>query len=572
MRLGLTLGAIAVALAAINGIYNWSSEVAWFLCFLIAVAVVVYVNELHETIPERIGEHRWKEVVLFFWGALLALVLITAVEVYLAYLFYCSPEFEDSLLYQICPANYGAYFSRPQGLYGPGEREIVAGVNFIHMHAHEIDIWLVPLALFVSVIIAELFHRSEPQPATAGGAPPPRWRQLLYEGLARALRFMGYVLTKVIPVASAGLLTLSFFAFGGVVIGNQESYRATVAMLNANTEMRGSLGQLPTEIAAKTQRIETLTKLLGDDNDANTDEHRAKWREELRQLVQDLRRLDAELEKARKLGASARDLGTYEAGTVMGSERAPDYREIQPVDPRDLYRSVRRYEPPVIKGPVDSSGAESKYNDATAGVDDFNHNLLPRYETAKDMLTDAVYRGTDVKYPEEARISRTAATVVVRASARNPEDRALLEVTAVDQRFTAARDHLACFNLVLEFNRLVNTPQGQQAIRKILGGDVVASPVGFVPTQPYLMRVRNVIGDFSLDQISEFSRELSSNNFWQDMIGSVARERRALFPGVVSGRFNESIMGAFRDIPGRACAAHLSFEQLGQVLTQLGSA
>jgi hypothetical protein len=572
MRLGLTLGAIAVALAAINGIYNWSSEVAWCLCLLIAVAVVVYVNELHETIPERIGEHRWKEVVLFFWGLVLALVLITAVEVYLAYFFYCSAEFEDSLLYRICPANYGAYFSRPQGLYGPGEREIVSGVNFIHEHAHEIDVWLIPLALFVSVIIAEILHRSQPQPATAGGEPLPRWRQLLYQGLARSLRFMGYLLTKVIPVASAGLLALSFFAFGGVVIGNQESYRATVAMLNANTEMRGNLGDLPTEIAAKTQQIETLTKLLGDDTSTNTDGGRAKWREELRQLVQDLRRLDAELKKARALGASGRDLDMYEPENVMGSERAPDYREIQPIDARDLYRSVRRYEPPVIQGPVEPSGAESKYKDAKAGIDDFNHNLLPRYETAKDMLTDAVYRGTDVRYPEEAQISRTAATVVVRAGARNPEDRALQEVTATDQRIAAARDHLACHNLVAEFNRLISTPEGQQAIRKIIS-DNVASPGGFVPTQLYLTKVHNVIGDFSPDQISEFGRELGSNSSWQDMIRTLAGERRAaLFTGEVSGRFNESILGAFRNILGLACAARLSSEQLGQVLKQLGSA
>src|SRR5689334_7490576 len=100
MRLWLTLGVIAVVLAAINGLYHWSSAVAWFLCLLIAVAALVYVNGLHTRISNGIGDHRWHEAVYLFWGAVFALVLVTGIEAYLGYLFHCSTDFADTFLYR----------------------------------------------------------------------------------------------------------------------------------------------------------------------------------------------------------------------------------------------------------------------------------------------------------------------------------------------------------------------------------------------------------------------------------------------------------------------------------------
>jgi hypothetical protein len=134
MRLGLTLGAIAVIFAAINGLYHWSSAVAWFLCLLIAIAAVVYVNELHTRISHGIGEHRWHELVYLFWGAVFALVLVTAVEVYLGYLFHCSTDFEDTFLYRLCPGNYGAYFSRLRTCMRPASaRSSPSSITFMSM-------------------------------------------------------------------------------------------------------------------------------------------------------------------------------------------------------------------------------------------------------------------------------------------------------------------------------------------------------------------------------------------------------------------------------------------------------
>jgi hypothetical protein len=571
MRPGLTLGTIAVILAAINGLYHWSSAVAWFLCLLIAIAAIVYVNDLHTGISNRIGDHRWHELVYLFWGAVVALVLVTGVEVYLGYLFYCSTDFEDTLLYRLCLGDYGAYFSRPPDLYAPGERQIVSAINFFHEHAHEIEVFLVPVILVITVLTSELLHYIRPQPAAAGGgAPPAWWHELLQKARTRAFHVLEFLFKKAAPFASGALLTISFFAFGGVVVGNEKSYRATVAMLNANTEMKGSLRRLPAEIAARTRQVEAITELLRDEDSVSTDPRRAKWRAELRQIVEDLRRLEGELKKARGLDASPRDLEPYRADNVVGSERAPEYHVIRRVDASDLYRSGRHDEPPVIKGPVAPSGAESRYKDASAAVDDFNENLLPRYETAKDLLTDAVYRTSGIRFPEEAAIARTASALIVRASARDPEGgNALQEVTEAGQRIEDAQDHVGCLNLVLEFNRLAKTTEGQDALKKIIA-DNVASPAGFVRTQSYLTKVRAIIGDGSPDQISAFRRELEANGGWQETISSLASERRQQFPGDVSENFNNSIRAAFRDILGRACAARMPFERLAAALQQLG--
>jgi hypothetical protein len=285
-------------------------------------------------------------------------------------------------------------------------------------------------------------------------------------------------------------------------------------------------------------------------------------------MIDDLRRLDAELKKARELKASSRDLAPYEATAVVGADEPDEFRKIPRADASKINRSMRRYQPPVIRGPVEPSGVETRYNDTTNIIDDYNDNRLPRYQTAKYLLTDAVFKAAGTSLPEESSITLIAADVIVGAGARNPDDGAFQEVVATDRRLVNARDHVACLNLVLEFNRLMNTTAGQEAIRRIISGNV-ASPAGFVPVQSYLTKVRMAFADVSAEQISVFDSELNNHTGWQETVGTLATERRRLFPGVVSGEFNQSITQAIRGILGRACAAHIPSERLVMVLLDL---
>jgi hypothetical protein len=151
----------------------------------------------------------------------------------------------------------------------------VAVINFFNEHAHEIEVYIVPVALVFAWLVSELLHRSRPQPAPAGGAQASRLQLLVHSTLGHASRGLEFVFQKAAPFATGALLALSFFTFGGVVVGNDQSYRATVAMLNANSEMRGNIHNLPEAIAARTRQIEVLTELFRDDDASSADPKRA---------------------------------------------------------------------------------------------------------------------------------------------------------------------------------------------------------------------------------------------------------------------------------------------------------
>jgi hypothetical protein len=559
-RLLLALVTFAVALAAINGIYNWSSQVAWWLCVLIAGAALARVNNLPQEWANRPGHHRWSEITWMFWGIVFSLAIITAVEAYLAYFYYCSADYADTLMYRACAAAYGAFPARSvDHAYGPGERQIVDVINRLNEHAHVIEMFIVPVLLVITALISELLHYTRPQSAATSTLQPSRLHNV-FRWIRRQLEF---AFQKAVPFAAGALLALSFFAFGSVVAGNDESYRSTVAMLNANSEMRGSIRNLPAAIAERTRQIEALTVLLRD-YDANSAE-RAEWRKQLQMMINDLRWLDAELKKARELRASPPDLAPYEMITVVGTDEPDEFRRLPKVDASKINRTMRRYQPPVIRGPVEPSGIESRYEDTISVIDDYNNNRLPRYQTAKYLLTDAVFKAADTSLPEESGITIIAADVIVRAGARNHENGAFPEVVATDRRLVDARYHVVCLNLVLEFNRWMNTAEGQDALRRIISENVL-SPAGFVPVQAYLTKVRTAFGDVSPEQISMFDRELNNHTGWQDRVGTLATERQRVVPG----EFNQSIRQAIRGVLGRACAAHTPSERLAMILLELG--
>jgi hypothetical protein len=142
-RAWIRFGTLAAVFAALNGHFNWASTATQWLCLLLVAVAVARFTNLRSTAEALGAAPLWRQLTIFAAGALLALFVITAAEVDLAYLYQCSEEFKDSFFYTFCVRDFGPYYTRPEGLYAPGERQVIAAINYLYEAAHDIEHFIV---------------------------------------------------------------------------------------------------------------------------------------------------------------------------------------------------------------------------------------------------------------------------------------------------------------------------------------------------------------------------------------------------------------------------------------------
>lgn len=556
------VGLVAI-LAVLNSNFNWTSRAAEFLCLVLLGAAIARYTELERSCAGPLGKELWESAVRFVAGVGFALVVITSVEVYLAYLYSCSSEFKDTWAYRLCVHDFGPYYNRPAGSYAWGERFMIEAVNLLYEYAHELEhFFFLPLFFLIAVLLSWLSYwrrqralaTAQPPTAPAGSSPA----RAIAEWFKNPDRPMWFV--------TGALIVFSLFGFGGgVVEGERESYDFSVATLNAKTKMSGDLGNLREEISRQTREIEKLRDLL---NDATSNDRTPEdFRKAFRDLGQDVGRLSSEIDRARNLGATDNDLREFQPSNLASLPPPPIFKRVMVVDVSDVRREKRRHAVPIIEGPADPSGALTSYERVVSDVKAYDEKDLPRYQQAQESVKFTVYRTSGLGDHDATLL----ANFVLSASTQGSESTGAMVRTLTDAqvRFQSARDQVACLNLILAFGQWLDTDQGRTDVDKVLAKYVV-SPAGLVETSDFSAAVAREFPGLSPGGAESFSGQLRTGRSWQELLAQRMDAQRIRF-GRPFEDFNRSAVGVFGRLLAGACALRLTASQFQAKVSQLGA-
>jgi len=317
--------------------------------------------------------------------------------------------------------------------------------------------------------------------------------------------------------------------------------------------MAGDLGSLRQEVSRRTREIGRLQYLLAPNT--NNDPAREVFQKTVRELAQDISALNAEIDKARNLGATDTHLRDYQPDRLAPTKPPPAFK---PADATEISSQHRRRAAPIINGPADPSGASSGYQQVTSDVKAYNEQDLPAYKQAQEAVRYAVYAKSGL----DERDAIVLVDLVLSAGLRGSETGAeiLNVLTAARDRFRNARDQVACMNLILAFGQWLGTDQGRAGLGRVLA-KYVTTPTGFVETPEFFNAVAREFPGVQPARAENLSEQLRTHRGWERQVEQLMSEQRARFsrPSEV---FTQSATAAFGRLLAGACSLGMTIADL----------